>query len=178
MEKYIQNNFNTSEQEFSLWVIEQYDDELFNRAWLANVGFSEIFKAEPNTECITIHDIDLVPDNSSQVKGPIWYDRCDLPIQVGSELMHFKWGVPYESNAGGITTFSQKHCKIINCFSNDYAGWGGEDDDLFNRLRLNELLESKTRVIRRPPKGEGRFMTISQKSTHHTREKKRSRKLW
>lgn len=167
LEKYLPQNYNTTEQEFSLWVVEQYDDELFNRAWLANVGLAEIFKAEPTTECITFHDIDLIPDNSTDVKGPVWYDRCDLPTQIGSELQHFNWKVPYANGAGGITTLSQKHWKAINGFSNDYCGWGGEDDDLYLRIKINKLLDPRTKSITRPPKGEGRFMTISQEINHH-----------
>ena len=35
---------------------------------------------------------------------------------------------------------SLKHWRMINGFGNNYFGWGGEDDELHHRLRLNGLL--------------------------------------
>ena len=31
------------------------------------------------------------------------------------------------------------HYKIVNGFSNQYWGWGGEDDDMFNRINMANL---------------------------------------
>ena len=42
---------------FTLWVVEQDDGELFNRAWLANVGLREIVKQVPQTSCVIFHDV-------------------------------------------------------------------------------------------------------------------------
>lgn len=38
------------------------DNELFNRAWLANVGLSEVNIAQPSTWCVVFHDVDLIPE--------------------------------------------------------------------------------------------------------------------
>lgn len=175
MDAYLSKEFHSDLDEFSLWVIEQDDPQPFNRGWLANVGLAEVFKAQPQTECITFHDIDLVPDtndlwpaNEQQpVRGPVFYDKCEMPTQIGSELSHFNWTTPYNESAGGVLTMHAKHWRQINGFSNDYVGWGGEDDDLFQRLRLNGLLDPKTKYVARPPKGYGRFRTISQNEEHH-----------
>jgi len=59
------------------------------------------------------------------------------------------------------------HWRKINGFSNDYVGWGGEDDDLYERIRINDLLEEPHGTIHRPPQGKGRFKTISQSSNYH-----------
>jgi predicted glycosyltransferase involved in capsule biosynthesis len=37
---------------------------------------------------------------------------------------------------GGISVVNTDHVKLINGFSNQYWGWGGEDGDLLRRLRL------------------------------------------
>ena len=48
------------------------------------------------------------------------------------------------TSAGGIVGMSLKHWRAINGFGNNYFGWGGEDDELHHRLRLNGLLYGET----------------------------------
>ena len=153
---------------FSLWVIEQDNAELFNRGWLANVGIKLVSELEKETQCIIFHDVDLLPANESLVP----YNECDRPIQLGSELEHWNWGVPYQNSAGGVVSMHLRHWERINGFSNDFEGWGGEDDDLFERIRWNNLLDNTTKTIRRPQKGRGIFHTISQAEEHHPVNKK------
>jgi hypothetical protein len=170
MRDYLQDNFPKSE--FSLWIIEQNDDELFNRAWLTNVGVKEILAHNPKTQCITLHDVDLVPDNNlTSGVGIVPYDVCTLPTQLGSELQHFKWGVPYDESFGGVCSMHADHWLKINGMSNMYAGWGGEDDDLLHRIRVNGLTVGKRKLPNRPPKGHGIFRTISQAEIHHPPKK-------
>ena len=40
----------------------------------------------------------------------------------------------YSTLFGGIEAFSTDHFKLINGFSNQFFGWGGEDDNLYDRL--------------------------------------------
>ena len=41
--------------------------------------------------------------------------------------------LPYATIFGGVVAFKPSEWRKINGFSNRYFGWGGEDDDLFNR---------------------------------------------
>jgi len=145
-----------------VWVVEQADTRPFNRAWLANVGFVEAMRHQP-WECVCLHDVDLVP----QPKVP--YLTCDRPVQLGGELEHFNWRVPYYVN-GGIVSMSPAHWRLINGYSNSYVGWGGEDDDLYHRLRINDLLGPHGH-IQRPPSGHGRFNVINQSKSAHPPKK-------
>ena len=146
---------------FRVLIVNQDDNEPFNRAWLANVGFAEAMKIR-EWDCVVLHDVDLVPQPG------VPYTRCDWPVQLGSELEHFNWGVPYGASAGGVVSMSPKHWRQINGYSNEYKGWGGEDDDLYHRLKLNGLL-ARTGVMHRPDKGLGRFNVIDQSKEVHTR---------
>jgi hypothetical protein len=48
---------------------------------------------EREWDCVVLHDVDLVPHPG------VPYTECDSPIQLGSELEHFNWGVPYHAIA-------------------------------------------------------------------------------
>jgi hypothetical protein len=87
-------------------------------------------------------------------------------------------------SAGGIVSANLGHWQQLNGFSNDYFGWGGEDDELHHRLRLTGLLygdcypfckpddPSKGKAgisIKRPPKGHGRFSGKYMHSANHTK---------
>jgi len=40
----------------------------------------------------------------------------------------------YDTLFGGIEAFSTEHFQLVNGFSNQFFGWGGEDDNLYDRF--------------------------------------------
>jgi len=50
-------------------------------------------------------------------------------------LLILQWTcrVPYDGIFGGVTAFRRRHFELVNGFSNQFYGWGGEDDDMYNR---------------------------------------------
>ena len=51
----------------------------------------------------------------------------------------FNYTLPYDEIFGGVTALSVEHFEFINGFSNQYWGWGGEDDDIGKGLRINNM---------------------------------------
>jgi len=175
--------------QWEIYVAEQFDAESFNRGWNFNVGLalaSAQTAASPDIatsmgvgfDCAVIQDIDYLPEEG------VDYSKCDVPTQLSAEIDRYEWKTPYLQSAGGIVSMRLEHWQKINGFSNDYFGWGGEDDELHHRLRLTNLLygdcypfcsksdprQGKTGIsIKRPPKGAGRFSGKYMHSVNHTK---------
>lgn len=152
-----------------VFVVEQFDNELFNRGWLFNVGFKYAMEyARQNSmkfDCVVMHDVDILPT------PVVDYGWCLWPNQLSGEIECWKNSVPYQDSTGGVISMSPAHWNQINGFSNEYQGWGGEDDDLYLRLKQNNLLrggchtfcQDKNRIpmVFRPKLGEGRFTCLN-----------------
>lgn len=53
-------------------------------------------------------------------------------------MVYFR--LPYDANFGGVTAMTKEQYEAVNGFSNSFFGWGGEDDDFYNRfvILINE----------------------------------------
>ena len=160
---------NDERHEFSLYIMEQVDDELFNRALLLNAGLDHV---SPDTECVTIHDVDLVPVMFAKPR----YHTCSYPLHLGALRQNFRFSLQYPQFAGGVMTIHQQHWASINGMDYQYQGWGGEDDDMFYRLMFLGLVQCRNPTLRnmsvphRPePLYDHLLTTISQSDDHHTR---------
>jgi N-terminal domain of galactosyltransferase/N-terminal region of glycosyl transferase group 7 len=164
MSGYLKHHF--PNDSFSLWIIEQDDTDLFNRAFLTNVGLDLL---DNSTECVILHDVDLAPGFFSFVP----YNNCTRPTHLSSESQNQDFKTPYAEFSGAVMNLHLEHWRVINGMSNAFRGWGGEDDELFRRLLFKGLLDCNLYPPQpaRPPKGSGVFLTISEQKEHHTRGK-------
>jgi glycosyltransferase involved in cell wall biosynthesis len=113
---------------FYIYIIEQLDEKPFNRAKLLNVGFNEA----SDCDYFAFHDVDMLPVDSD-------YSYPDGPTHLSSEVEQFNWGLPYEGYFGGVTLFDKESFTKINGYSNEYWGWGAEDDDVLHRCMLRDV---------------------------------------
>lgn len=109
---------------YRIIVVEQDDAKLFNRGKLCNIGFLESQKQK--CDYVIFHDVDILPIN-------IDYSYSDVPIHLLND------NIPFESYFGGVTLFPCNLFKKINGYSNNYWGWGFEDDDLRYRCYKEKL---------------------------------------
>lgn len=114
-------------EEFKILIVEQADNKPFNRGKLLNVGYNSI-----QADYYVFHDIDMLPITAD-------YSGCINPTHLVSNATQFKDGIPYETYFGGVTMFPDADFLQINGFSNEYWGWGCEDDDLILRCETAGL---------------------------------------
>jgi beta-1,4-galactosyltransferase 1 len=113
--------------DFNIVIVEQFDEKLFNRAKLLNVGFD--YKKN-TSDYFCFHDVDMIPMN-------VDYTYPDKPYHMATNVGQFGGSVAYPTYYGGVNLFNKEDFIKINGYSNDFWGWGGEDDDLLNRIKKN-----------------------------------------
>lgn len=115
---------------YEIIVVEQKDSYNFNRGTLLNVG---ALKAEElGCDYVVFHDVDMLPVD-------VDYSYSEHPLQIANRFLQEK--VPEKQVRqpfdyfGGVTLFPLFAFKEINGYSNEYFGWGFEDNDLLERCR-------------------------------------------
>lgn len=140
--------------DYQIFIIEQDGEGPFNRAMLMNVGYKEALKLR-NFDCFIFHDIDLLPEDDRN----LYTCPNDQPrhMSVAVDLFKYRYGyynnrfsqvrsvyyilfrLPYQAIFGGVSAINREQFEKLNGFSNSFWGWGGEDDDMSNRIRYHNL---------------------------------------
>ncbi|XP_062064072.1 beta-1,4-galactosyltransferase 1 [Lepus europaeus] len=141
--------------DYGIYVINQAGDSMFNRAKLLNIGFQEALK-DYDYNCFVFSDVDLIPMDDHNA-----YRCFSQPRHISVAMDKFGFSLPYVQYFGGVSALSKDQFLAINGFPNNYWGWGGEDDDIFNRLVFKGM------SISRPNAVVGRCRMI-----RHSRDKK------
>jgi len=123
--------------DYAIFVVEQIGNQTFNRGKLMNVGFREASKLY-DWQCYIYHDVDLLPEDDRNI-----YSCPIQPRHMSVAIDKFGYRLPYGNIFGGVSATSKYHFQKMNGFSNDYWGWGGEDDDFSSRVSLAGLSVSR-----------------------------------
>lgn len=108
-------------------VVEQHGTALFNRGWLLNAGMR--FAAE-FSDYYCLHDVDMLPLQAN-------YACPSQPLRLVSTVHLDAGPVPCDAYYfSGAVSLSKAQAFAANGFSNEYWGWGKEDDDFFFRLLM------------------------------------------
>lgn len=127
--------------DYGVYVINQAGESMFNRAKLLNVGFKEALK-DYDYNCFVFSDVDLIPMNDHNA-----YRCFSQPRHISVAMDKFGFSLPYVQYFGGVSALSKEQFLTINGFPNNYWGWGGEDDDIFNRLAFKGMSVSRPNAM-------------------------------
>lgn len=114
--------------QYKVFIIEQSDDnKKFNRGKLLNIGLG--IAISKKYDILITHDVDLLPDNDLL---PYYVTKFEVPMHIA-----YRWNkYNFKNYFGGIVSFTPKLIGKINGYPNDFWGWGGEDDSLYNRVSM------------------------------------------
>ncbi|KAI6178792.1 Beta-1,4-N-acetylgalactosaminyltransferase bre-4 [Aphelenchoides besseyi] len=116
--------------DYAIFIVEQIANQTFNRAKLMNVGFVEANRFY-DFNCMIFHDIDLLPEDDRNL-----YSCPEKPRHMSVAVDKFNYKLPYATIFGGVSALTKQQYLKMNGFSNDYWGWGGEDDEQSTRVSL------------------------------------------
>ncbi|XP_038148030.1 beta-1,4-galactosyltransferase 1-like [Cyprinodon tularosa] len=108
--------------------LHQEGDGVFNRAKLMNIGFVEALH-EYDYKCFVFADVDLVPIDDRNL-----YRCSEHPRHLSVAIDKFNYVLSSVTAFGGVSLLSEEQFLKVNGFSNTFWGWGGEDNDLYNRI--------------------------------------------
>jgi hypothetical protein len=109
-------------------VVEQEDGQPFNRGRLLNIGMQLTADA---TDYYCLHDVDAVPVLAN-------YACPSQPLRLVTRLLSGNADARQRNchYFSGAVSIRKDQAFAANGFSNEYWGWGKEDDDFFFRLLL------------------------------------------
>ncbi len=117
---------------YRILVVEQEAGRAFNRGKLINVGFAHAAEA---SDCYCIHDVDAIPVTAN-------YLCPSQPLRLVTRLLSTDRPAnecPTHYFSGAISV-PKSQVFAVNGFSNEYWGWGKEDDEFLFRLQLAGFL--------------------------------------
>jgi len=127
----IKNHFQDSEIDYELIIVEQADKKPFNRGKLLNIGVKKAI--ELGCDYVALHDVDMLPID-------VDYSPVRVPTHLATNFVSshkITKRVIFDEYFGGVTLFPISDYLHVNGYSNNYWGWGYEDDDLLWRCREN-----------------------------------------
>jgi len=127
--------------QFTVIIVNQISGKPFNRAKLLNVGYAYITKHIPSVNCFVFHDVDLIAESDHFA----YYCGHQTPLHLSAWRNNQNYHTSYAKIMGGVTSFTKQQFRDVNGYSNEYWGWGAEDDDLSERVRAHYKLNSVSR---------------------------------
>jgi predicted glycosyltransferase involved in capsule biosynthesis len=118
--------------DYEILIVEQEEGKPFNRGKLLNIGAIQSHTAS----YYCFHDVDMLPIVSD-------YSYTTVPTHLAAEAEQFGFKLPYQGYFGGVTLFDKHSFIKVNGYSNDYWGWGAEDDDVMFRCVMKNIKASR-----------------------------------
>ncbi|XP_077469376.1 beta-1,4-galactosyltransferase 3-like [Stigmatopora argus] len=119
---------------YGIYVVEQWGQGTFNKGILLNAGILEVLR-DGEWSCVILHDVDLLAEDDRNTYTCDNYNPTHLAVAIDK----FDYRLLYREYFGGVVAVTPEQLRKMNGFSNQYWGWGREDDDLWKRVGLSGM---------------------------------------
>lgn len=136
---------------YKILIIEQKQGKKFNKGKINNVGFLEGRKRNQNNKYL-FNDVDNFPLDKNI-------------FNYKEKISGFKHLFGLNFCLGGFFLVNKKSFEKVNGYSNEYWGWGGEDDDLQYRCSILGVPIIRNNFVSRRD-NKNRVFDDSKKSNH------------
>ncbi|XP_023328273.1 beta-1,4-galactosyltransferase 3 isoform X2 [Eurytemora carolleeae] len=117
-------------------VVNQTGNAPFMRGLLFNAGYKEsLDHLSFKPDCIILHDVDHLPER----EGMVYYCSQHGVTHLSHAVDRFDYNLFMTEYTGGVSGMTRLQYESINGFSNMYLGWGCEDEDLYIRIKNQDL---------------------------------------
>ena len=127
------DNSNISGSQLDVYIIEQNNEDKFNRGLLLNIGYL-LAKENMRYDRYIFHDVDLFP---SQSIYELYFVEPKKQIHYIIPKEEHKYN--FHNYFGGVVGLTDEILQKVNGYPNNFFGWGGEDDALYNRITANNI---------------------------------------
>ncbi|XP_019718012.1 beta-1,4-galactosyltransferase 3-like isoform X1 [Hippocampus comes] len=134
---------------YRIYLVEQWGNGTFNKGRLYNAGVREALR-DATWSCIIFHDVDLLPEDDRNTYGC----HQDKPSHLSVAIDKFAYRLYYPQAFGGVVAMTPDQFRKTNGYSNQFWGWGQEDDNLWQRVILSGMQAA------RPPEAIARYKMI------------------
>ncbi|KAM4807835.1 beta-1,4-galactosyltransferase 1-like [Rhinophrynus dorsalis] len=114
--------------DYGVYVAEQTEEAVFNKARLMNLGY-KVAEKDYDYNCFIFSDVDVIPMDERNL-----YRCSEKPKHMGNALDKFNFRLLHPGYIGGVVAFTKEQFLKVNGFSNSFWGWGGEDDEMYQRV--------------------------------------------
>uniref|UniRef100_H2XTR1 Beta-1,4-galactosyltransferase n=1 Tax=Ciona intestinalis TaxID=7719 RepID=H2XTR1_CIOIN len=114
--------------DYGVFVVHQSGTGTFNKAKLLNIGYTEALKQD-DYDCFIFHDVDLLAEDDRNL-----YRCAEVPRHLSVGIDKWDYQLPYDALFGGVIAMTKDQFAQVNGYSNEYWGWGAEDDDMYVRI--------------------------------------------
>ncbi|XP_077381531.1 beta-1,4-galactosyltransferase 3-like isoform X2 [Festucalex cinctus] len=159
---------------YGIYLVEQWGNGTFNKGRLYNAGAREALRDE-KWSCIIFHDVDLLPEDDRNT----YACNTGSPMHLSVAIDKFAYRLYYKGAFGGVVAVTPDQFRKMNGFSNQFWGWGQEDDNLWQRVFLAGMEPV------RPPEAIARYKMIkherdpgNERNPHNVELLKRTKLDW
>ena len=111
-------------------IIVEQSNKACNPGLLKNIGA----KNSRNADYFCFQDVDMIPYLETAD-----YSYSNGVTHLATMASQFNYKMPYEEYIGGVLLVDKEDFLKSNGYSNDFWGWGAEDDDLRDRFIFNMI---------------------------------------